>query len=88
MMMSLYFTLGIFLLLAARNPSANRSVIAFAAWSSFAHGAVMVVMAIHLPNERGDLLMAATVFSIIGAALITLAPAKQSGVLASAAVRT
>src|SRR5437868_15195775 len=30
MMMSLYFTLGIFLLLAACNPSAHRSVIAFA----------------------------------------------------------
>ena len=43
MMLSLYATLGIFLLLAARNPSANRSVIAFAAWSSFAHGAVMAV---------------------------------------------
>ena len=29
MMLSLYVTLGIFLLLAARNPSANRSLIAF-----------------------------------------------------------
>jgi hypothetical protein len=87
MMMSLYFTLGIFLLLAARNPSANCSVIAFAAWSSFAHGAVMAVMAVRLPNERGDLLMAATVFGVIGAALIALAPAKQSGGLAPAAVR-
>jgi len=29
MQMSLYVTLGIFLLLAARNPSANRSLIAF-----------------------------------------------------------
>jgi hypothetical protein len=37
MMMSLYFTLGVFLLLAARKPSAHRSLIAFAAWSSFAH---------------------------------------------------
>jgi len=55
MMLSLYVTLGIFLLLAARNPSANRSVIAFAAWSSFAHGAVMAVMAIHLANERTGL---------------------------------
>ena len=45
MMLSLYVTLGIFLLLAARNPSANRSVIAFASWSSFAHAAVMAVMA-------------------------------------------
>jgi len=35
MMMSLYATLGIFLIMAARNPSANRSLIAFTAWSSF-----------------------------------------------------
>jgi hypothetical protein len=55
MMMSLYVTLGIFLLLAARNPSANRSVIAFAAWSSFDHATVMAVMAIHLARERLDL---------------------------------
>src|SRR5260370_24063200 len=41
MMLSLYVTLGIFLLLGARNPSANRSLIAFTAWSSFAHAAVM-----------------------------------------------
>ena len=41
MMLSLYVTLGIFLLLAARNPSANRSLIAFTAWSSFAHAVVM-----------------------------------------------
>jgi hypothetical protein len=39
MMLSLCVTLGVFLLVAARNPSENRSVIAFAAWSSFAHGA-------------------------------------------------
>jgi ABC-type Mn2+/Zn2+ transport system permease subunit len=77
MMLSLYFTLGIFLLLAARNPSANRSLIAFAAWSSFAHASVMAVMAVHLASERGDLLIGGAVFSIIGAALIVLAPAKQ-----------
>jgi hypothetical protein len=76
MMLSLYVTLGIFLLLAVRNPSANRSVIAFAAWSSFAHAAVMAVMSVHLPNERVGLLGAGAVFSIIGVALIVLAPAK------------
>ena len=85
MMLSLYITLGVFLLVAARNPSANRSVIAFAAWSSFAHGAVMAVMAIHLASERGDLLMAAAVLGIIGAVLIVLAPAKPLGARASAA---
>jgi hypothetical protein len=35
MMLSLYVTLGIFLLLAARDPSAHRSLIAFTAWSAF-----------------------------------------------------
>jgi len=85
MMLSLYVTLGIFLLLAARNPSANRSVIAFAAWSSFAHAAVMAVMAVHLASERGGLLGAAAVFSVIGAALIVMAPARQPGERASAA---
>jgi len=84
MMLSLYVTLGIFLLLAARNPSANRSVIAFAAWSSFAHAAVMAVMAVHLANERAGLLIAGAVFSVIGAALIVLAQAKLPGELASA----
>ncbi|MGA8311280.1 MAG: DUF6632 domain-containing protein [Terriglobales bacterium] len=78
MMLSLYVTLGIFLLLATRNPSAHRSVIAFAAWSSFAHGAVMAVMAVHLPNERIGLLGAWAVFSVIGVALIALNPAKPS----------
>jgi hypothetical protein len=34
MMMSLYFALGIFLLIAVRNPSAHRSLIAFAACHS------------------------------------------------------
>jgi hypothetical protein len=77
MMLSLYVTLGIFLLVAARNPSENRSVIAFAAWSSFAHGAVMAVMSVHLPNERRELLIGAAVFGAIGAALIVLAPTKK-----------
>jgi len=44
MMMGLYFALGIFLLIAVRNPSAHRSLIAFAAWSSFAHAVVMSVL--------------------------------------------
>ena len=77
MMLSLYVTLGVFLLVATRNQSENRSVIAFAAWSSFAHGAVMAVMSAHLPNERRELLIGAAVFGAIGAALIVLAPTKK-----------
>lgn len=84
MMLSLYVTLGVFLLLAARNPSANRSLIAFTAWSSFAHGAVMAVQALRNLIPRGDLLIAVLPLVIIGVALIALAPAKQSGERASA----
>lgn len=85
MMLSIYFTLGVFLLLAARNPSANRSLIAFTAWSSFAHGAVMAVMAVKIPSERRDLLVAVSVLVVIGVTLIALAPARTSGDLPSAA---
>jgi len=85
MMLSLYVTLGIFLLIAARNPSANRSLIAFAAWSSFAHGAVMAVPAFQHARERGPLLFGVALFGIIGVALIVLAPTKQPGERASAA---
>jgi drug/metabolite transporter superfamily protein YnfA len=84
MMLSLYITLGIFLLLAVRNPSANRSLIAFTAWSSFAHGAVMTVQAYQKMIERHELLGVAALY-VIGIALIALAPAKRSGELASAA---
>jgi hypothetical protein len=85
MMLSLYVVLGIFLLMAVRNPGANRSLIAFAAWSSFAHGAVMAVMAFQKADERGDLWGVAGLV-IIGVGLIVLAPAGQSGERVSAAV--
>jgi hypothetical protein len=76
MMMSLYVTLGIFLLLAARNPSANRSLIGFTAWSSFAHAAVMAVQgSLHWVARRE--LIGSVVFIIIGVALIALTPRKQ-----------
>jgi uncharacterized membrane protein YhdT len=82
--LSLYVTMGIFLLVAARKPLANRGVIVFAAWLNIAHATVMTVMAVHLPNERQDLLIASAVFACIGAVLILLAPAKASAEQASA----
>ena len=85
MMLSLYVALGISLMIAARNPAANRSLIAFTAWSCFAHAAVMAVTAVSKGGYRGDLWGVAVVV-IIGIALIVLAPAKQSGDRVSAAV--
>jgi hypothetical protein len=76
MMMSLYATLGVFLLVASRNPSAHRSLIAFTAWSSFAHAAVMGVQGSLSWIARRELIGSA-VLVVIGVALIVLAPAKQ-----------
>ena len=85
MMLSLYFALGIFLLIAARNPSANRSLIAFTAWSCFAHAAVMAVTSFSKGGYRGDI-WGVPMLVLIGVVLIVLAPAKQSGDRASVAV--
>ena len=78
MMMGIYFALGIFLLLAVRHPEAHRSLIAFAAWSSFAHAAVMSVLGLKIASERSGFLIASALLVVIGVALIALAPGKRS----------
>jgi peptidoglycan/LPS O-acetylase OafA/YrhL len=84
MMMGLYFALGIFLLLAVRNPSAHRSLIAFAAWSSFAHAVVMSGLGFEIPSERTGFLIGSAVLVVIGVAFIVLAPGRPSGQQAAA----
>jgi hypothetical protein len=78
MILSLYVTLGVFLLLAARDPSGHRSVVAFAAWSSFAHAFVMAVMSIQFPTVRAEWLISSAALGIIGALLMVLAPGRQT----------
>jgi len=73
MMLSLYVTLGIFLLTAVREPAAHRSLIAFTAWSSFAHAAVMGFQALRGMVLRQELVGVA-VLIVIGVLLIALAP--------------
>ncbi len=76
MMLSVYVTLGVFLLLAARDPAANRSLIAFTAWSSLAHAALMGFQAFRNFIARGELI-GVCVLAVIGIALIVLAPQKK-----------
>jgi len=84
MMLSLYVTLGVFLLIAARRPSSHRSLIAFTAWSSFAHALVMGKMGFQFANQRLGFLWGSVVLVVIGVVLIVLAPAKASAAFASA----
>lgn len=76
MMLSLYVTLGIFLLLAARNPSENRGLIAFTAWSSLVHAVLMAGQAFAGLIARGEL-GGSAVLVVIGVVLIALAPARS-----------
>jgi hypothetical protein len=76
MMLSLYVTLGVFLLLAARDTSANRSLIAFTAWSSLAHALVMGVQALRHFVQPGEL-WGVAILIVIGIVLIALAPGKK-----------
>ena len=75
MMFSLYVTLGVFLLIATRNPPANRSLIAFTAWSSFAHAALMGTQVLLNMVARGELI-GVGVLIVIGIVLIVLAPSQ------------
>lgn len=85
MILGVYATLGIFLLLASRNPSENRNLIAFTAWSSLVHAGIMAVQAVQNVSERGHLLGDVPALVIVGIALMVLAPARQSAQRSSAA---
>ena len=78
MLASVYATLGVFLIIAAFNPQAHRSLIAFTAWSSLVHGAVMGVQAVKGVIPHSDLLQAATPMLAIGVVFLLLAPGRPS----------
>ena len=55
MIIAIYATLGVFLLLAARDPLAHRSLIWFTVWSSIVHGGVMAVQSFDGDHNMGHL---------------------------------
>ncbi len=61
-----------------RDDSAHRSLIAYAVWSSFAHTAVMALMAMQLPTRRGELLAGVAVTGLAAVLLFVLAPRKET----------
>lgn len=76
MLMSLYVALGVFLLLAVRNPSAHRSLIAYAGWANLAHGTIMLVQHFEFPRDL-DLKVGSVTVIAIGVILLALVPRKQ-----------
>jgi len=55
MIVGVYATLGLFLIRAARDPAANRSLIQFTIWSSVVHAAIMAVQSYTDPMRMGHL---------------------------------
>jgi hypothetical protein len=55
MILGVYATLGVFLLIAARNPLNHLSLIWFTVASSLVHGGIMAVQALRMPSEHGHL---------------------------------
>jgi hypothetical protein len=55
MILGIYATLGVFLVIASRNPMANLSLIWFTVWSSVVHGGIMAVQSFEMPENMGHL---------------------------------
>jgi hypothetical protein len=77
MIVGLYATLGVFLLIASRDPMAHRSLIWFTVWSSVVHGGIMAAQTLSDPAERGHL--AGDIPVLFGGALVlaVLMPARS-----------
>ncbi len=74
MILGVYATLGVFLIMASRNPLQHRSLIWFTVWSSLVHAGIMAVQAINAPAEHGHLLGDIPALAIVAVALAILTP--------------
>ena len=74
MILGVYATLGVFLLLAARDPLAHRSLIWFTVWSSQVHAVIMAVQAFTDAAERGHLVGDVPALLIVAIVLAALTP--------------
>jgi len=79
MILGIYATLGVFLLIASRDPLANRSLIWFTVWSSVVHGGIMAVQSIVYPEHSGHLLGDVPALLIVAAVLAFLMPSRSAG---------
>jgi hypothetical protein len=78
MMVGIYFTLGVFLLLAAREPLRHLSLIWFTVWVSIAHGSIMAVQAVSGSQHHGHLLGDVPALFIAAAVLGMLTPRRNT----------
>ena len=74
MIAGIYATLGVFLIAAARDPLANRSLIGFTIWSSVVHGLIMAVQSFTTPDSHTHMLGDVPALFVIASVLAFLMP--------------
>jgi hypothetical protein len=81
MIVGIYATLGVFLLMASRDPLRHLSLIWFTVWSSVVHGAIMAVQSldtgVHGETYVGHLLGDVPALFIVAAVLAFLTPRRH-----------
>jgi len=74
MIIGVYATLGLFLIMASRNPAAHRSLIWFTVWSSIVHAGIMGAQSFADANERGHLIGDVPALLVVAVVLAALTP--------------
>ncbi|MGC2195713.1 MAG: DUF6632 domain-containing protein [Terriglobales bacterium] len=74
MILGVYATLGVFLLIASRNPLAHLSLIWFTVWSSVVHAGIMAAQALANSDQRGHLWGDVPALLVVAAVLAVLTP--------------
>ena len=77
MICGIYAVLGAFLIMAARNPAENRSLISFTIWSSIVHAAIMAAQAVQDGHELGHLIGDVPALLLVAGVLWYLMPAER-----------
>jgi hypothetical protein len=85
MILAIYATLGVFLILASRDPLAHRSLIWFTVWSSVVHGVVMAVQAVIYTQHIGHLWGDVAALFVVAGALAYLMPRADASAVQRAA---
>lgn len=74
MILGIYATLGVFLIIASRNPLAHLSLIWFTVWSSVVHAGIMGVQALANSEHMGHLWGDVLALFLVAAVLAILTP--------------
>lgn len=77
MIVGIYATLGVFLIIASRNPLEHLSLIWFTVWSSLVHGGIMAIQAFARADNHGHLLGDVPALLVVAVVLAVLTPRGQ-----------